>query len=429
MAPFPHSESLLRAVLRCVDLDPSGRLCCGPEVDPDCEDPARARCGPAGCVEMSAWDVSLVESMNRLFSSYTLNENAVAFNADLSAWNTTSVKNMGSMFESATSFNGNISSWDVSAVTAFDRMFWDAPVFQGDISSWDVSSAVSLQYMFYQASKFNSDISAWDVSSVMDMKGTFMSAKSFQGDISSWDVSSVIDMRSTFSGASSFDADITGWNTSSLVVSTGMFSSSWKAKYRRIDGASNRDGPPNAWVRIQPWQPPAPPIPYPPPPPTGNVGPPGHPSPIVTSPPPPPTFGYPPPQPPPGYVGPPGHAEPPGMNVPPGPPGPPGPPARLVVNFREVAAFLLVVVIAGTLGALLLDCLRKRRNRGAYTELNEDEEIEMSKRTVPVVGDIKEVQGHAADGFTDISPSAPVISETLMIEPENGVEFPKTSQE
>ena len=80
-APFTSRTALKTAVDNCLAVDATGVTCC-----------ATADCGPAGSAEMKDWDVS-------------------------------SVTDMGSMFEGATSFNADLSSWNVSSVTTMYRMF------------------------------------------------------------------------------------------------------------------------------------------------------------------------------------------------------------------------------------------------------------------------------------------------------------------
>ena len=41
-------------------------------------------------------------------------------------------------------------------------MFWDASSFNADISAWNMSSVTNMERMFEGASAFNADISAWD---------------------------------------------------------------------------------------------------------------------------------------------------------------------------------------------------------------------------------------------------------------------------
>ena len=101
------------------------------------------------------------------------------FNADISEWEVSRVKEMTSMFEGATSFNGDISKWDVSSVTSMYGMF-SSTSFNGDLSKWDVSRVTDMTAMFQRAESFNGDISEWDVSSVSSMDLMFFHAKSFE---------------------------------------------------------------------------------------------------------------------------------------------------------------------------------------------------------------------------------------------------------
>ena len=77
-------------------------------------------------------------------------------------------------------------------------MFTDAPLFNADISRWDVSSVRNMNWMFTSnhggEKRFNQDLNRWDVSRVTRMTGMFKRAASFNGDISGWDVSAVTEM-------------------------------------------------------------------------------------------------------------------------------------------------------------------------------------------------------------------------------------------
>ena len=47
---------------------------------------------------------------------------ATAFNQDIGNWNTSSVNNMGGMFDRASVFNQDIGNWDtLSVATAFNK--------------------------------------------------------------------------------------------------------------------------------------------------------------------------------------------------------------------------------------------------------------------------------------------------------------------
>ena len=82
--------------------------------------------------DISAWDTSSVTSMYRTFDS------ASAFNQDIGSWDTSQVTNMGYMFKSASAFNQNISSWTGSAATtAQTEMFSGANAFQATFTCTD----------------------------------------------------------------------------------------------------------------------------------------------------------------------------------------------------------------------------------------------------------------------------------------------------
>ena len=149
---------------------------------------------------ISAWDTSLITDMSSLFYDKP------TFNDNISGWDVSSVTDMGSMFNGATSFNGNLSSWDVSSVTDMREMFKGAN-FNDNISNWDVSSVTYMASMFDDAKNFDQDISNWDVSSVTDMGDMFYRAVSFDQDISNWDVSSVTDMGDMFRNTNDLSDD------------------------------------------------------------------------------------------------------------------------------------------------------------------------------------------------------------------------------
>ena len=90
-------------------------------------------------------------------------QSAIAFNQDISMWNTSNVTNMTEMFSNTNSFNQPLGNWDVSNVTYMGGMFGGAIAFNQDISGWNVSKATNMGYMFYSAIRFNQDISKWCV--------------------------------------------------------------------------------------------------------------------------------------------------------------------------------------------------------------------------------------------------------------------------
>ena len=154
--------------------------------------------------DISAWDTSNVTTMRSMFQSQT------SFNQDIGTWNVSNVTSMYAMFFGATPFNQDIDAWDVSSVTDMEAMF-AATSFNQDIGSWDVSNVIMMRGVFYQAASFNQDISAWNVGSATDMSYMFFYALSFNQDIGAWDVSSAINMYQMFRNATVFNQDIGGW--------------------------------------------------------------------------------------------------------------------------------------------------------------------------------------------------------------------------
>ena len=117
--------------------------------------------------------------------------NVASFSLDLSGWNTTNVKNMYYMFDSAgynaTTWDINgLSSWDVSGVSNMESMFnhagLHATTIDIDLHGWTISSAKSLSGMFNEfglhATTFNPNLKDWDVNGVTDMSNMFFSAGS-----------------------------------------------------------------------------------------------------------------------------------------------------------------------------------------------------------------------------------------------------------
>ena len=109
-------------------------------------------------------------------------------------------------------------------------MFLGAQMLAADISNWDTSSVKMMGAMFRQAKTFNTDISDWDVSKVADMRGMFYGAETFNRDLSKWDVSLVADMDQIFNGANKTCVGTLGSNQRQPKRS---FSMSHLDRYRR----------------------------------------------------------------------------------------------------------------------------------------------------------------------------------------------------
>ena len=176
-----------------------------------------------GCTNLGAFEggfTSSVTDMSSMFNS------ATSANPDVSNWNVSAVTSMLGMFLSAIIADPDVSDWDVSKVTDMSGMFINANSADPDVSSWDVSSVTNMSSMFASANSADPDVSDWDVSSVTNMTAMFSGAIIADPDVSSWVVSSVTNMGSMFFFANSADPDMSSWNVSSVTNMNGMLSGS-----------------------------------------------------------------------------------------------------------------------------------------------------------------------------------------------------------
>ena len=140
------------------------------------------------------------------------------FNENIGNWDTSSVTNMGRMFDQ-TSFNQPIGEWNTSSVTNMSGMFNSAD-FNQPIGKWDTSSVTNMSNMFTICS-FDRPIGDWNVSSVTNFYGMFMYS-SFNQNINNWNTSSATNMSEMFRGHR-FNQIISDWNISSVTNMNSMF--------------------------------------------------------------------------------------------------------------------------------------------------------------------------------------------------------------
>ena len=136
---------------------------------------------------IGSWNVANVTSFQSTFR-----DNKV-FDQDLSGWGNKlgKVVTMREMFRGS-SYNGDLSAWDMSKVESMWDMFKDAEFNNASIANWDLSSMDNMETMFGGKNcKFNQDISSWDVSNVVNMQNLFKENQVFNQDLSGWDVSNV----------------------------------------------------------------------------------------------------------------------------------------------------------------------------------------------------------------------------------------------
>ncbi|PHS06683.1 MAG: hypothetical protein COA88_10105 [Kordia sp.] len=166
--------------------------------------------------DISSWNTERVTNMSNLFN------NAKVFNQPLNSWVFTTDPsksiNMTSMFRSTPVFNQNISNWNVERVNTMNSMFYNAQAFNKDLSNWDVSNVTNMTSMFRNTTVFNQPLNAWGnkTGNVTTMREMFWQTIAFNQDINGWDVSNVTDMWAMFHQAGSFNQDLGAWDISSL---------------------------------------------------------------------------------------------------------------------------------------------------------------------------------------------------------------------
>jgi len=87
---------------------------------------------------MNQWDTYKLEDAMFMFSS------ALAFNQNISSWNTSALTSMRNMFAGNSgvpmAFNQPIGAWDTSSVTRAENIFTFCNSFDQDLSNWNLNA-------------------------------------------------------------------------------------------------------------------------------------------------------------------------------------------------------------------------------------------------------------------------------------------------
>jgi surface protein len=182
---------------------------------------------------IGTWDVSRLTNFSRVFDPDRsavlepfrfLPENTSTFNEDLGDWDVSNAVTMRGMFACAVNFRGfGLDRWNVGRVQDFSYMMARAQAFEADISAWDTSSATTMEAMMFETMVFNGNVTEWDVSNVESMAYMFSSALRFQGgDLRQWNVSKVHDMSELFGLNWAFIGNVSTWDTSRVTTFFNM---------------------------------------------------------------------------------------------------------------------------------------------------------------------------------------------------------------
>ena len=144
---------------------------------------------------------------------------------NLSAHNTSKVKNMSNMFYNAQIPSVSLSGLDCSEVTDMEAMFMNARISQIDLTGLRTSKLTSMGSMFEGCQiKDNLDLSGFNTEKVTSMSSLFKNCTAPGICLTSFKTSNVTDMSSMFEGCSKLTSlDLTTFNTENVQNNCSMF--------------------------------------------------------------------------------------------------------------------------------------------------------------------------------------------------------------
>lgn len=144
---------------------------------------------------------------------------------NLSALNTSKVKNMSNMFYNAQIPSVSLSGLDCSEVTDMEAMFMNARISQIDLTGLRTSKLTNMECMFEGCQiKDNLDLSGFNTEKVTSMSSLFRNCTATNICLTSFKTSNVTDMSSMFEGCSKLTSlDLTTFNTENVQNNCSMF--------------------------------------------------------------------------------------------------------------------------------------------------------------------------------------------------------------
>ena len=146
-------------------------------------------------------------------------------NMNLSAHNTSKVKNMSNMFYNAQIPSVSLSGLDCSEVTDMEAMFMNASISQIDLTGLRTSKLTSMGSMFEGCQiKDNLDLSGFNTEKVTSMSSLFKNCTATDICLASFKTPNVTDMSSMFEGCQIKDnLDLSGFNTEKVTSMSSLF--------------------------------------------------------------------------------------------------------------------------------------------------------------------------------------------------------------
>ena len=146
-------------------------------------------------------------------------------NMNLSAHNTSKVKNMSNMFFNAQIPSVSLSGLDCSEVTDMEAMFMNARISQIDLTGLRTSKLTSMGSMFEGCQiKDNLDLSGFNTEKVTSMSSLFKNCTATDICLTSFTTPNVTDMSSMFEGCQIKDnLDLSGFDTEKVTSMSSLF--------------------------------------------------------------------------------------------------------------------------------------------------------------------------------------------------------------
>ncbi|GKY95990.1 hypothetical protein MPSEU_000559500 [Mayamaea pseudoterrestris] len=156
---------------------------------------------------INEWLVGNLTRFDNVFAA-SRSPNSVSFNEPLDKWNMSKAVSLAFMFEGALAFSQDLSAWDTSNVRNMTRSFANCQSFNKALDAWTVSRVVTMEGMFQLATSFNQPLADWNVSACENFSRMFFNATSFAQNLCLWgdtiDVNANVSLM--FDGASSCPA-------------------------------------------------------------------------------------------------------------------------------------------------------------------------------------------------------------------------------
>ena len=179
-------------------------------------------------VDVSNFNMSNVTTMQNMFFNCVNLESL-----DVSNWDTSNVTQMNNVFNDCFKLKElDVSNWNVSNVTTMQNMFFNCVNLESlDVSNWNTSKLINAAYLFGSDNSRNMalkeiiGIEKLNTSNVTNMEGMFAFCGNLTSlDLSKWDTSNVTTMAFMFTNAINIiELNLTNWDTSNVTTMGSMF--------------------------------------------------------------------------------------------------------------------------------------------------------------------------------------------------------------